>query len=56
MLKHFILLVFFLFLVFIPSAETRVYLDINAPAFVQIPIVIPKWKSVDKTPPALSEK
>jgi TolB protein len=56
MLKHFILVAFFLFSVFIPSAETRVYLDINAPTLVQIPIVIPKWKSVDKTPPALSEK
>jgi TolB protein len=56
MLKHFILFVFFLFSAFIPSSEARIYLDINAPTFVQIPIVLPKWKSVDKTPPALSEK
>jgi len=58
MLKRLILSVFFLFSTFIPSseAEARVYLDINMPTFAQIPIVIPKWKSVDKTPPALSEK
>jgi TolB protein len=58
MLKGLILSVFFLFSTFIPSseAEARVYLDINAPTFAQIPIVIPKWKPVDKTPPALSEK
>ena len=58
MLKCLILSVFFLFSAFISSseAEARVYLDINAPTFAQIPIVIPKWKPVDKTPPALSEK
>ena len=46
---------FFSSSLFSPS-EARVYLDINAPTFVQIPIVLAKWKSVDKTPPALSEK
>lgn len=39
-----------------PSAEARVYLDINAPAFVPIPIVLPKWKSVDRAPAALTGK
>lgn len=34
----------------------RVYLDINAPSFVQIPIVLAKWKSIGKTPPTLSMK
>jgi TolB protein len=47
---------FLLFLGILPSAEARVYLDINAPTFVQIPIVLPKWKTVDKTPPALTAK
>ncbi len=37
-------------------AEARVYLDINAPTFVQIPIILPKWKAVDKTPPTLTAK
>lgn len=37
-------------------AEARVYLDINAPALVQIPIVLPKWKPIPKTPPALTDK
>jgi TolB protein len=41
---------------FIPPAEARVYLDINAPAFVQIPIVLPRWKAIEKTPPALTAK
>ena len=42
----------FLFLgVFVPHvAEARIYFDINAPTFVQIPIVLPKSKLVDKTP------
>jgi TolB protein len=40
----------------VPSAEGRVYLDINAPTFIQIPIILSKWKSIDKTPPALTAK
>jgi TolB protein len=47
---------FLLFLMAIPHAEARVYLDINTPTFVQIPIVLPKWKTVDRTPPALTAK
>ena len=39
-----------------PSAGARVYLDINAPTLVQIPIVLPKWKSVEKTNLALTDK
>jgi Tol biopolymer transport system component len=56
MLKRIPLLVTILFLTFLPPAEARVYLDINAPTFVQIPIVLPKWKPVDNTPPTLSAK
>jgi len=55
-MKRYLALFFFLSL-FIPLlAEARIYFDINAPAFVQIPIVLPKWKSVDKTPPTFSEQ
>jgi TolB protein len=41
---------------FVPSVEARVYLDINAPTFVQIPIALSKWKSVEKTPSTLTAK
>ena len=56
MLKFFLLLVSLLSFISVPSAGARVYLDINAPTLVQIPIVLPKWKPVDKAPPDLSEK
>ncbi len=49
-------LVCFVFLIFAPIAEARIYLDINAPTFVQIPIVLTKWKSVGRTPSSLSDK
>ena len=40
----------------LPSlAEARVYLDINAPTLVQIPIVMSKWKADGKTGPAIYE-
>jgi len=55
MVKYFLCILILVFF-FIPSAEARIYLDINAPTFVQIPIILPKWKSVDKTPPALTAK
>ncbi|MCJ7704534.1 MAG: hypothetical protein MUO28_03240, partial [Desulfobacterales bacterium] len=55
MIKYFIYILILLSFS-IPSVEARVYLDINAPTFVQIPIVLPKWKSVEKTPPALTAK
>jgi TolB protein len=45
-----------LFFTFISSAEARVTIDINAPTLIQIPIVLPKWKNVGKTPATLSEK
>jgi TolB protein len=50
-------LTIFLFLgVFVPPlAEARIYFDINAPTFVQIPIVLPKWKPTDKTPASFPE-
>lgn len=44
------------FLIFSSVAEARVYLDVNAPTLVQIPIVLPSWKAVDKTPPSLPAK
>jgi len=56
MLKHLFLIILLLWFVLLPSAGARVYLDINAPTFVQIPIVLPKWKSLEKTPPALTDK
>ena len=56
MIKYFICILIVLLSFSIPSVEARVYLDINAPTFVQIPIVLPKWKSVEKTPPALTAK
>jgi len=56
MLKYFFLLVSFFTFSFIPLLEARVYLDINAPTFIQVPIVLMKWKSMDKTPPSFSEK
>jgi TolB protein len=43
-------------LTFSTLAEARVYLDINAPTFIQIPIVLAKWKSIEKTPPAFTTK
>jgi len=51
-------LTFFFLLGFLvpPLAEARIYFDINAPTFVQIPIVLPRWKAVDKTPPSFPEK
>ncbi len=54
--KYFLLLILMLCFTFASSAGARVYLDINAPTFVQIPVVVPKWKAVDKTPASLSEK
>src|SRR5512135_1319029 len=51
-------LALFLFLGLFMStvADARDYFDINAPSIVQIPIVLAKWKSVDKTPASVSEK
>lgn len=45
-----------LFSLFTPLSEARVYLDITDPTFTQIPIVLPKWKSVERTPLALTAK
>jgi TolB protein len=39
-----------------PRSEARVYLDINAPTFAQIPITLAKWKSMDQASASLSEK
>ena len=54
--KIFCLFLLLLFLTVLPPAEARVYLDINAPTFVQIPIVLAKWKGVNTTPPGLPVK
>jgi TolB protein len=56
MLKRFFILFSFLFIILPSPSFARVYLDINNPTFVQIPIVLAKWKSVDKTPPTLTQK
>ena len=55
-MKKVLALLFFLGLFVPPLAAARVYFDINAPAFVQIPIVLAKWKSVDKTLSSFPEK
>ncbi len=55
-MKRYLTLLLFLSILVAPHAEARIYFDINAPAFVQIPIVVPKWKSVDKTPATYTEK
>jgi TolB protein len=55
MMKY-LFLFFLIFFIASPFAEARIYLDINAPTLVQIPIILAKWKSLDKTPPPLSEK
>jgi TolB protein len=55
MLKHFFITLL-LFPFFLPIVEARVYLDINTPTFIQIPIVLPKWKTVGNIPPSLLAK
>ena len=56
MIKRLLFLLLSFLSIFSSAAEARVYLDVNAPTLVQIPIVLPKWKAVDKTPPTLSAK
>jgi TolB protein len=56
MCKYFFILISFFTFSFVPLSEARVYLDINAPTFTQVPIVLMKWKSMDKTPSSFSEK
>ena len=55
-IKRYLLL--FLLLSFVGPlfVEARIYLDIDAPTFVQIPVVLPKWKPADKTPSSFPEK
>jgi len=55
-MKRYLIPFLFLFLISPPLVEARIYLDINAPTLVQIPIILTKWKSVDRTPSNLSEK
>jgi TolB protein len=55
-MKKYLALFFVLGLFVPPLAEARIYFDINAPTFVQIPIVLARWKSVDKTPSSFPEK
>ncbi len=55
-MKRFLSFFLLAFLIFSSAAEARVYIDVNAPTFRQIPIVLPSWKAVDKTPPSLPAK
>jgi TolB protein len=55
-MKKYLILLFIIILSKTPFAEARVYLDINAPSFVQIPIILAKWKSLDKRPSSFSGK
>lgn len=55
-MKYFFILLSLLILFPASPSEARVYLDINAPTIVQVPIILAKWKSVDKTPSSFSEK
>ncbi len=55
MIKRFLVL-FLVFCAFSTITEARVYIDVNAPTLIQIPIVLPRWKAVDKTPPAMTAK
>jgi hypothetical protein len=55
-MKKYLILSFMIVFVVTSWAEARIYLDINAPSFVQIPILFAKWKSLDKTPSSFSEK
>jgi len=54
--KKILPLIFLIIFFIAPWSEARVYLDINSPTFVQIPIVLPKWKAVEKTPPNVVER
>jgi TolB protein len=56
MTKRLLFLLLSLLSIFSPAAEARVYLDVNAPTLIQIPIVLPKWKALDKTSPTLAAK
>ncbi len=55
-MKRYLTIFFFLSVFVPPLAEARIYLDIDAPTFVQIPIVLAKWKTVDKTLSSFPEK
>jgi TolB protein len=54
--KKILPLIFLIIFFIAPWSEARVYLDINSPTFVQIPIVLPKWKAVEKTPSNVVER
>ena len=56
MKKKILPLIFLIIFSLTSWSEARVYLDINSPSFVQIPIVLPKWKAVEKTPSNVVEK
>ncbi len=55
-MKYFFILLSLLIFSSVSPSEARVYLDINAPTFVQIPIILAKWKPLEKTPPPFTEK
>jgi TolB protein len=54
--KRIILLALILCLIATARSEARVYLDINAPTLVQIPIALPRWKAMERTPATLTAK
>ncbi len=54
MLRYFFVLLSFF--IFVSTAEARDYIDVTGLTFKQIPIVLGKWKSSEKTPPSFTEK
>ncbi len=56
MLKIFFPVILFVSILCAPLAEARIYLDINAPTMVQIPIALPKWKAGDRAAPDVAER
>jgi TolB protein len=55
-IKRYLFLFFILSSFMPPFVEARIYLDIDAPTFVQIPVVLPRWKPADKTLSSFPEK
>ena len=55
-MKRFFSLFLFSLLICSSAAEARIYIDVDKAALQQIPIVLPKWKGIDKTPPAFPAK
>jgi TolB protein len=56
MLKVLFPVILFVSVLCAPSVEARIYIDINAPTMVQIPIALAKWKSGDRAAPDVAER